>query len=80
MVLGTVTGALALHTAAPGYDGVGWVQVNTRGEILVAADPIGCGKGDLVLLAEGAAAERFCMDYAADALVVAVVSENGNNG
>ena len=79
MVLGTVTGTLKLRSAAAGYGDVNWVQIRTGEETLVAADCVGCAKGDVVLLVRGGAAERYCMEYTADALVVAVVSENGNN-
>ena len=44
-------------------------------EELVAADQVGAGPGDRVLLATGTVASRYCMDAPVDAAVVAIVDE-----
>ena len=41
----------------------------------MAADQVGAGPGDRVLLAMGTVASRFCMDAPIDAAVVAIVDE-----
>ena len=40
---------------------------------MVAADQVGAGKGDKVLLATGTVASRYCMDAPIDAAVVAIL-------
>jgi microcompartment protein CcmK/EutM len=47
--------------------------VYTGTEELVAADQVGAGKGDKVLLVTGTCAARYCMDAPVDAVVVAIV-------
>jgi microcompartment protein CcmK/EutM len=45
---------------------------------VVAADQVGAGKGDKVLLVTGTVASKFCMEAPVDAVVVAIVdTENG---
>ena len=41
----------------------------------MAADQVGAGEGDRVLLATGTVASRYCMDAPVDAAVVAIVDE-----
>jgi microcompartment protein CcmK/EutM len=40
---------------------------------VVAADKVGAGKGDKVLLVTGTVASKFCMEAPVDAVVVAIV-------
>ena len=40
---------------------------------VVAADQVGAGTGDRVLLVTGTVASRFCMDAPIDAAVVAIL-------
>ena len=40
---------------------------------VVAADQVGAGSGDRVLLVTGTVASRFCMDAPIDAAVVAIL-------
>ena len=51
--------------------------VDTGKEDLVAADQVGAGIGDRVLLVTGTVASRYCMDAPIDAAVVAIVDEGG---
>jgi microcompartment protein CcmK/EutM len=50
--------------------------VRTNKEDLVAADQVGAGIGDRVLLVTGECAARYCMDAPVDAVVVAIVDGN----
>jgi microcompartment protein CcmK/EutM len=43
-----------------------------RGQV-VAADQVGAGTGDKVLLVTGTVASRFCMEAPVDAAVVAIL-------
>jgi ethanolamine utilization protein EutN len=52
-----------------------FLTVSTNGEELVAADQIGAGPGDKVLLVTGTVASRFCMEAPIDAAVVAIVDQ-----
>ena len=42
---------------------------------MVAADQVGAGTGDRVLLVTGTAASRFCMEAPIDAAVVAILDQ-----
>ena len=48
-------------------------MVRSGSEELVAADQVGAGPGDRVLLATGTVASRYCMDAPVDAAVVAIL-------
>lgn len=50
-----------------------FLVVSTGTEELVAADQVGAGPGDKVLLVTGTAAARYCMDAPMDAVVVAII-------
>ena len=52
-------------------------MVESCGEEIVAADQVGAGKDDLVLLATGTVASRYCMDAPVDAAVVAIIDQEG---
>ncbi len=52
-----------------------FLLVNTGDEELVAADQVGAGKGDRVLLATGTVASRYCMEAPIDAAVVAILDQ-----
>jgi len=52
-----------------------FLTVYTGTEELVAADQVGAGPGDRVLLVTGTVASRFCMDAPIDAAVVAIVDQ-----
>ena len=51
------------------------MEDRTGEEELVAADQVGAGPGDRVLLATGTVASRYCMDAPVDAAVVAIVDD-----
>jgi len=79
MKLGTVTGSVWATRKAPFLQGQTFLVVKTATEELVAADQVGAGPGDRVLLLTGTAATRICMDAPLDAAVVAIVDKNGES-
>lgn len=73
MKIGTVTGSIWATRKAACLGGQTFLVVYTGTEELVAADQVGAGKGDRVLLVTGTSAARYCMDAPVDAVVVAIV-------
>ena len=73
MKIGTVTGSVWATRKASCLMGQTFLTINTGTEELVAADQVGAGSGDRVLLVTGTVASRFCMDAPIDAAVVAIV-------
>jgi ethanolamine utilization protein EutN len=73
MKIGTVTGSIWATRKADCLAGQTFLVVSTGTEELVAADQVGAGKGDRVLLVTGQSAARYCMDSPVDAVVVAIV-------
>ena len=78
MKIGTVTGSVWATRKASCLAGQTFLVVDTLSGVLVAADQVGAGKGDRVLLATGTVASRYCMDAPIDAAVVAIL-DNGEN-
>ena len=77
MKIGKVVGAVWATRKAGCLAGHTFLVVDTGKEDLVAADQVGAGIGDRVLLATGTVASRYCMDAPIDAAVVAIVDEGG---
>ena len=75
MKVGKVVGAVWATRKAACLQGQTFLVVESGGERIVAADQVGAGTGDKVLLATGTAASRYCMDAPVDAAVVAIVDE-----
>lgn len=75
MKMGTVTGSVWATRKAAGLAGQTFLVVDTLGGTLVAADHVGAGKGDKVLLVTGTAATKFSMDAPVDAAVVAIIDQ-----
>ncbi len=73
MKIGTVTGAVWSSRKASCLMGQTFLVVATPEGEVVAADQVGAGKGDKVLLVTGTAASRFCMEAPVDAAVVAII-------
>lgn len=73
MKIGTVTGAVWSSRKAECMMGQTFLVVRTPEGEIVAADQVGAGKGDKVLLVTGSVASRFCMDAPIDAAVVAIL-------
>ena len=75
MKVGTVVGSVWATRKAECLQGATFLVVDTGREDLVAADQVGAGIGDRVLLATGTVASRYCMDAPIDAAVVAILDE-----
>ena len=75
MKIGKVVGAIWATRKAQCLMGQTFLVVESDGEKIVAADQVGAGPGDRVLLATGTVASRYCMDAPVDAAVVAIVDE-----
>lgn len=73
MRVGTVTGAVWATRKAECLQGQTFLMVKVDSEVVVAADRVGAGVGDRVLLATGTVASRYCMDAPVDAAVVAIL-------
>ena len=73
MKIGTVTGSVWATRKASCLAGQTFLVVQTLSGTLVAADHVGAGKGDKVLLVTGTVASKFCMEAPVDAAVVAIV-------
>ena len=77
MRIGTVTGAVWSSRKASCLQGQTFLVVSTLEGDVVAADQVGAGKGDKVLLVTGTVASRFCMEAPVDAAVVAILDPEG---
>ncbi len=73
MRIGKVTGSIWATRKAQCLQGQTFLVVQSGGEEIVAADQVGAGVGDRVLLATGTVASKYCMDAPVDAAVVAIV-------
>ena len=73
MKIGTVTGSVWATRKASCLAGQTFLVVQTLSGTLVAADHVGAGKGDRVLVVTGSAAARFSMEAPTDAAVVAIL-------
>ena len=79
MKIGKVTGSVWATRKAPSLMGQTFLVVRCGQEELVAADQVGAGSGDRVLLVTGTVASRFCMESPVDAAVVAIVDQEGSH-
>ena len=73
MKIGTVTGSVWATRKAQCLAGQTFLVVQTLGGTLVAADHVGAGKGDRVLVVTGSAAARYSMEAPSDAAIVAIL-------
>ncbi len=73
MKVGHVTGSVWATRKAQCLQGQTFLVVQVESETVVAADQVGAGVGDRVLLAMGTVASRYCMDAPVDAAVVAIL-------
>ena len=78
MKIGKVTGAVWSSRKASCLAGQTFLVVETSEGEVVAADQVGAGKGERVLLVTGTVASRFCMDAPIDAAVVAILDPEGH--
>ena len=75
MMIGTVTGSVWATRKAPCLQGQTFLIVNTLKGAVVAADHVGAGTGDKVLLVTGSAATKFSMEAPVDAAIVAIIDQ-----
>ena len=80
MKIGNVIGSVWATRKAGCLAGQTFLVVRTAHEELVAADQVGAGAGDRVLLVTGTAASKFCMEAPVDAVVVAILDPEGKHG
>lgn len=73
MKIGNVVGSIWATRKAQCLQGQTFLVVCSGAEEMVAADQVGAGPGDRVLLATGTVASRYCMDAPVDAAVVAIL-------
>ena len=73
MKIGTVISSVWATRKAACLGGQTFLVVDTGREDVVAADQVGAGVGDRVLLATGTVASRYCMDAPIDAAVIAIL-------
>ena len=78
MKIGTVTGSVWATRKAACLQGQTFLVVNTLGGVVVAADYVGAGTGDKVLLVTGTPASKFSMEAPVDAAIVAILDIEGN--
>ena len=77
MKIGTVVGAVWATRKAECLQGATFLVVDTGKEQIVAADQVGAGRGDRVLLVTGSPAAKFCMEAPVDAVAVAILDAEG---
>ena len=75
MIMGTVAGSVWATRKAPCLQGQTFLLVETLRGVVVAADHVGAGTGDRVLLVTGSAASKFSMESPVDAAVVAILDK-----
>ena len=78
MTIGTVTGSVWATRKADCLMGQTFLLIDTPNGALVAADQVGAGTGDRVLLCTGTVASRYCMDAPIDAAIVAILDPKAN--
>ena len=75
MKIGKGVGSVWATRKAQCLQGQRFLVIDTGREDLVAADQVGAGIGDQVLLTTGTVASRYCMDAPIDAAVVAILDD-----
>ena len=78
MKIGTVTGAVWSSRKASCLMGQTFLVVDTPEGEVVAADQVGAGTGDRVLLVTGTVASKFCMESPVDAAGEAILAPEGH--
>lgn len=73
MKFGKVIGSVWATRKSPCLSGQTFLIVEYAGGEIVAADRVGAGPGDTVLVSTGSTASRYCDDAPVDAAVVAIV-------
>ena len=77
MKIGKVIGSVWATRKAQCLQGQTFLVVDSGGEEIVAADQVGAGPGDRVLLATGTVAAKYSMDAPVDAAGGAILDQGG---
>ena len=80
MKIGTVAASVWATRKAACLSGHTFLIVRTGTEEIVAADQVGAGPGDQVLLVTGTTAARYCMEAPVDAVIVAILDWEKRHG
>ena len=80
MKIGTVVASVWATRKAQCLQGQTFLVVDTMLGPVVAADHVGAGKGDKVLLVTGTVASKFCMEAPVDAAIVAIIDQQERSG
>ncbi len=75
MTVGTVTGPVWATKKCPALTGQILLSVQADGKKFIAADLVGAGEGDRVILAFGAAARLGQEQVPVDAAIIAILDE-----
>lgn len=75
MRIGTVTGAVWATKKCPALTGQSLLCVRVGQDEIVAADLVGAGTGERVILAFGGAARLVCPNVPTDAAIVGILDE-----
>ena len=78
--IGTVIGSVWATRKVACLSGHTFLVVRSGLEELVAADQVGAGPEDRVLLVTGTAAAKYCMEAPVDAVVVAILDREELHG
>lgn len=76
MRLGTVTGCVWATKKCPSLRGQILLRVRSEGTELIAADLVGAGEGERVILSFGSAARLGQEDIPVDAAIIAILDES----
>ena len=79
MTVGTVTGPVWATKKCPALTGQILLSVQADGKKFIAADLVGAGEGDRVILAFGAAARLGQEQVPVDAAIIAILDEMRDN-
>lgn len=79
MIAGTVTGSVWATKKCPALTGQILLTVQADGRRYIAADLVGAGEGDRVILALGAAARLGQQAVPVDAAIIAILDEMREN-
>lgn len=75
MKIGTVTGAVWSTKKCTGLTGLALRSVTVGDTVVIAADLVGAGQGERVLLAFGGAARQLGAGLPLDAAIVGIIDE-----
>lgn len=75
MTVGTVTGPVWATKKCPALTGQILLRVRTEGRECIAADLVGAGQGDRVILTFGSSARLDCGASPVDAAIIGILDE-----